>query len=153
MTIESELASELRDAMKAHDQRRMDVIRQIATEVSRAKSEPGFEGAVDDALYQSVITAYVKKMEKAKAEFEALGERGEAQAAKLGYEVEYLGRWLPETLSEEATKAFVDAAIAELKADDPRMVGRVTGHVMKTGPGGLDGALVSRMVREALGAE
>lgn len=153
MSIEAELAAELRDAMKAHDQHRMDVIRQVATEVSRAKSEPGFDGEVDDSLYQSVISSYVKKMEKAQAEFEALGDRGVEQAAKLAFEVQYLSRWLPETLGEEATRAFVDAAIAELKAEDPKMAGRVTGHVMKTGPDGLDGALVSRLVREALGAD
>ena len=151
MPIEAELTSELKDAMRAQDRARLDVIRQIATEVSRAKAETGFDGDDGDGLYEKVIATYVKKMEKAKTEFEAAGERGDEQAAKLGFEIEYLARWLPNMVGEDETKAFVAAAIAEMKADDPKMMGRVIGHVMKTGPAGLDGALVNQLVRELLG--
>nr|MDJ0925611.1 GatB/YqeY domain-containing protein [Acidimicrobiia bacterium] len=95
--------------------------------------------------------SYVKKMEKARKEFEAAGERGVDQAAKLAYEVEFLSRWLPQLAGEDETREIVKAAIAELGADDPKMAGRVTGHVMKSGAG-LDGGLVNRLVREELGA-
>ena len=44
MSIREELASELKDAMRAKDGPRRDVIRQIETEVSVARSEPGFSG-------------------------------------------------------------------------------------------------------------
>ena len=40
----------------------------------------------------------------------------------------------------------------ELQADDPKQMGQVIGHIMKNGPGGLDGALVAQYVREALGS-
>ncbi len=137
--------------MRARDRRRMDVIRQVETEVARARTEPGFSGKADDGLYQRVIGSYVKKMDKARLEFEAAGERGRPQAEKLAFEIEYLQRWLPRTLDEEATRALVRAAIVELEATDPRMAGRVIGQVMKAGAGSLDGALVSRLVREELG--
>ena len=68
-------------------------IRQVETEVARARTEPGFHGEVDDALYRRVIAAYCKKMDKARLEFVAAGERGRAQAEKLAFEIEYLGRW------------------------------------------------------------
>lgn len=152
MAIRDELAAELRDAMRGRDRPRLDVIRSIETEVARARSEPGFSGPVDDGLYVQVIGSYVKKMEKARAEFEALGERGAEQAAKLAFEIEYLARWLPAAIGEDQTRALVRAAIAELAADDPKMVGRVVGHVMKSGPQGLDGALVNRIAREELGS-
>ena len=45
---------------------------------------------------------------------------------------------------------MVRFAIAELKANDPKMIGRVIGQVMKSAKG-LDGALVNRLVREELG--
>lgn len=150
MPIHEELTAELREAMRSHDRRRMDVIRQVETELARARTEPGFSGEVDDALYQRVIAAYVKKMDKARREFEAAGERGRAQAEKLAFEIEYLQRWLPRTLDEEATRALVRAAIAEMGADNPGMAGRVIGHVMKARAGELDGALVNRLVQEEL---
>jgi uncharacterized protein len=153
MSIHDELTVELKDAMRARDRRRLDVIRQIETEVSKAKSEPGFTGGADDTLYRLVIAAYVKKMDNARDEFATLGERGAEAAEKLTFEIEYLARWLPLGLSEEETREVVRIAIKELKAEGPKQMGQVIGHIMKNGPKGVDGAVVSRLVREALGAE
>jgi len=153
MSIHEELVAELKDAMKAKDRPRLDVIRQIETEVSRARSEPGFTGEVDDTLYRSVIVSYVKKMEKAREEFLSYGEKGQEAADKLGYEIDYLQRWLPKMLDEDRTREVVAIALKELRVDDPKQAGRVIGHIMKNGPMGMDGALVNRLVREALGDE
>ena len=151
MTIQEELTAELRAAMKEKDAPRRDVIRQIQTEVATAKSQPDFKGEVDDGLYQQVIASYVKKMEKSRDEYAALGERGEEMADKLSFEVEYLARWLPQKMDETATRDLVKEAIAELgAAGDEKAAGRVTGHLMKTRGGDLDGGLVNRLVREEL---
>ena len=151
MTIKDDLAQELQDAMRAQDGPRRDVIRQVETEVAVAKSQPGFEGEVDDDLYRTVIAAYVKKMDKARDDYLEIGERGAAMAEKLGYEVEYLSRWLPSKLDEAATRDLVKAVIAELGVGgDQKAAGRVTGHVMKTHGKDLDGGLVNRVVREEL---
>lgn len=151
MTIHEELAAELKDSMKTGDSARRAVIRQVETEVAVAKSAPGFSGEVDDALYERTIISYVKKMDKARKEFEELGERGADQAAKLRYEVEYLSRWTPQLAGEDETREIVREAIKELGVDDPKMAGRVTGHIMKSGAE-VDGGLVNRLVREELGA-
>jgi len=151
MSIKDDLAQELHDAMRAQDGPRRDVIRQVETEIAVAKSQPGFEGEVDDDLYRAVIAAYVKKMDKARDEYLEIGERGAAMAEKLGYEVEYLSRWLPSKLDEAATRDLVKAAIAELGVGgDEKAAGRVIGHVMKTHGKDLDGGLVNRVVREEL---
>jgi len=149
MGIQDELTAELKDSLRSRDKERASVIRQIETEVSVAKSAPGFKGEVDDALYQKTIVSYVKKMEKAKAEYESIGERGADQAAKLAYEIEYLSRWTPRVLGEDETRQIVRDAIAELGVDDPKMTGRVMGHIMNSGRE-LDGGLVRRLVGEEL---
>ena len=151
MTIHDELAIELKAAMRERDKPRINVIRQIETEVSLAKSAPGFSGEVDDELYLETIESYVKKMDKARLEYEAAGARGRDNADKLAYEIAYLDRWLPDKLDEGQTRALVQQAIAELGSDDPKMTGRVIGHVMRSGQE-VDGALVNRLVREELGA-
>ena len=154
MTIKEELATELKDAMRANDGPRRDVIRQVETEVAVARSEPGFEGEVDDELYRQVIGSYVKKMDKSRQEYLDLGERGAAMAAKLAFEVGYLSRWLPQKLDEEATRALIREAITDLAAaGDEKAAGRVTGHVMKAHGKDLDGGLVNRLVREELSAD
>lgn len=151
MTIEEQLAAELREAMKAKDAPRRDVIRQVQTEVSTAKSDPGFSGEVDDDLYRKVITSYVKKMDKSRSEYLSYGERGRAMADKLGFEIEYLSRWLPAKMAEPETRSLVRATIAGLGvAGDLKAAGRVTGALMKAHGSELDGAVVSRVVAEEL---
>jgi uncharacterized protein YqeY len=151
MTIKEELAEELKHAMRAQDGPRRDVIRQVETEVALARSQPGFEGEVDDELYRTVIAAYVKKMDKARDEYVEIGERGAALAGKLGFEVDYLSRWLPSKLDEAATRRLVQGAIAELGvAGDEKAAGRVTGHLIKNHGKDVDGGLVNRLVREEL---
>ncbi|HEX2421033.1 MAG TPA: GatB/YqeY domain-containing protein [Acidimicrobiia bacterium] len=151
MTIKEELKAELIDAMKAGDARRRDVIRMIETEVTLARSAPGFQGEVDDDLYRRVMASYAKKMDKAKAEFEEAGERGATMAEKLGWEVAYLSRWLPKMLDEESTAALVRSTIEEMGvAGDPKASGRVIGQIMRTHKDELDGALVNRLVAETL---
>lgn len=153
MTIQDELAAELRDAMKSQDTLRRDVIRQVQTEVSTAKSQADFEGEVDDTLYQRVIASYVKKMDKSRAEYAELGDRGKAMAEKLAFEVDYLSRWLPKRLGEAETRQLVQDAIGELGvAGEEKAAGRVTGHLMKTHGKNLDGGLVNRLVKEELAA-
>jgi uncharacterized protein YqeY len=90
-------------------------------------------------------------MTKAIAEYEGLGERGQEMAAKLRYETDYLSRWLPQKLSEEATRDLVTAAISELGVDDPKQAGRVMGHIMQAHKSDVDGSMVKRLVDEALG--
>jgi len=150
MSIRDELRSELKEAMRLRDQRRLDVIRQVETELSVAKSAPGFKGEVNDALYQQVIATYVKKMDKARQEYQQLGERGQEMANKLSFEIEYLNRWLPQKLTEEETRSLVRQSIAELGISDAKQVGRLVGHLMKTRGGDLDGALVNRIAKEEL---
>ena len=150
MTIQKELREELKDAMRKRDQNRLDVIRAVETDVKVARSAKGFKGEVDDALYQKVIGAYVKKMGKAKEEYDQLGDPGKEMAAKLGFEVEYLSKWLPKVMGEEETRNLVTEVVAELGVSDPKQAGRVIGHLMKQHKGALDGAMVSRIVREAL---
>jgi uncharacterized protein YqeY len=149
VTIKSELADELRDAMLSRDALRRDVIRQVETEVTRKVTEPGFEGDADDELYRAVIGSYVKKMSKARDEYAELGERGEAMAAKLDFEVRYLSRWLPSTLSEDDTRVLVQSTIAEI--GEVTSPGMVIGRLMKAHGNQLDGSMVNRIVREELG--
>lgn len=151
--ISEELQAEFTDAMKTKDAARRDVIRQVNAEVALRKTEPGFDGDLSDDFYRDVIGSYVKKMDKARREYEGLGERGAEMAAKLAYEVDYLSRWLPSKLGEAETKALVDRTIADLGvAGDPKAAGRVIGTLMKGHKDELDGALANQLVREALGA-
>ena len=152
MSIAEELKAELKEGMRARDRNRVDVIRQVNSEIERAVTAPGFEGEADDELYRKTIAAYAKKMAKALLEYEGYGDRGAEAAAKLRYEVEFLARWLPQAPSEEETETIVDAVVQELGASDATAMGRVMGHIMKQHPG-LDGGVVNKLVRQRLASD
>lgn len=152
MTIEAELADELKDAMRSKDQPRLDVIRAVKTELGKATTAPGFDGQVDDDLYRSVIDGFVKKVKKSHAEYAALGDRGKDMADRLSFEAEYLSKWLPQKLDEAATRALVRETIASVGASQPGDKGRVMGQLMREHKDDLDGQLVNSIVSEELAA-
>ena len=151
MGIQAELREELKAAMRAKDQAKLNVLRAVETEVSNAKTASGFSGEVDDALYLTVVAAYAKKMTKALKEYEGAGERGEEQAAVLRFEVDYLGRWLPKMLDEAETRELVQKTVADLGVSGAKNIGRVMGAIMKDHKGQVDGGLVKRIAGELLG--
>ena len=151
MTIAEELDTELKDAMRAKDAARRDVVRQVRAEAGVAKTAPGFDGDEGDDFYRAVIGAYVKKMQKSIVEYEGLGERGQNMVGKLRFEVDFLSRWLPSKMSEDETRTLVRSTIGDLGVSgDPSASGRVIGSIMKSHKDDVDGALVNRIVREEL---
>ena len=149
MSIEQRLRDDQKTAMRARDAATLNAIRSIQAEVATAKTAPGFKGDVDDALFVKVISTYVKRISKSKVEYDTMGERGAEQAGKLGFEIQYLTQYLPKKLNEQDTRMLIEQAIADIGADDSTPAGQVVGAVMRSGED-LDGALVNRLVREAL---
>ncbi len=152
MSIEASLRADQLTAMKSKDKDTLNAIRSVQAEVAAAKSAPGFSGEVDDELYVKTISTYVKRVTKSKTEYDAMGGKGAEQAGKLAFEIDYLSRYLPKVLDEDATRALVATAIADLGAGPDTPAGRVIGAVMSVGET-LDGGLVSRIVNEALASE
>ncbi len=108
MTIQEQLVEAQKSAMKSGDRATLSVIRQIQSEVAVAKTAPGFSGEIDDALYLSTIATYTKRMDKARVEYEALGERGADQAQKLAFEIDYLSDYLPQKLDDLRVIAAIE---------------------------------------------
>ena len=150
MPMEQELKTRLTEAMKAKDLRTANVIRMINTKVMERRTAKGFSGAVDDALYQDVIAAYKKSLQKAREEFVAAGERGREQAGELAWEIKFCEGLLPKGLSSDELRAAVRAAITALGATDPKMAGRVVGEVMKQHKGTVEAAEVKKVAEEEL---
>ncbi|MGI9584673.1 MAG: GatB/YqeY domain-containing protein [Acidimicrobiia bacterium] len=149
MTIQDQLQADLVVAMKAKDKPTLNVIRAVQTEVATVRAAPSFDGEVDDDLYLSTISTYVKRLTKSKAEYDAIGDRGAEQSASLQFEIEYLDRYLPTKLDEDSTRALVASTAEELGADNDTQPGMIIGAVMRSGED-VDGALVSRLVNEYL---
>lgn len=97
-----------------------------------------------------VVASEVKKRSEAALEFER-GQRPDL-AEKEKKEIEFLKVYLPQQLSEEEIKKLARELIKEIGASGPKDIGRVMGSIMSKVKGRADGNLVSKAVKELLGA-
>jgi len=148
--LEQALSQTLTQAIRDKDQPTADVVRMIKTRLTERRTAKGFTGEVDDALVLEVIGAYRKQLQKALVEFEKVGERGAAQAARLRFEIEFCDRYLPRRLDEAALRALIQERLHALGLTDPKQVGRLVGDVMKTHKGQADAGDVKRLAEELL---
>jgi len=148
--LETSLREQLTAAIKAKDFKTANLIRMINTKIMERRTAKDFTGQVDDALILDVIRAYKKQMEKARAEFENVGERGKEQVAEIDFEIQWCSKLLPQTASEAELREAVAKAVAELPTKDPKMAGKIIGAIKKQFGDRADGALVKKLADELL---
>ena len=99
-SLETQLRQQLTAAMKAKDSASANLVRMINTKIMERRTAPGFTGQVDDALILDVIRSYRKNMEKARAEFVAVGDRGKEQVEQIDFELAWCATMLPAGVDE-----------------------------------------------------
>ena len=150
MSLEQTLTDTLTQAIRAKDSRVADVVRMLKSRITERRTAKGFTGAVDDALVLDVIGAYRKSLQKALPDYEKAGERGQAQAAQLRFEIEFCERFLPRGLDDAALRALVRERLSALAITDAKQVGRLLGDIMKTHKGQVEAGDVKRIAEELL---
>jgi len=148
--LEAQLREQLTASIKAKDLRTANLIRMINTEIMQRRTAKGFTGTVDDPLILDVISSYKKKMEKARTEYAAAGDRGKEQLGDIDFEIEWCSKFLPTQLSEAELRDAVTKAVAELPQKDPKMAGRVIGTIKKQFGDRADAQLVKKLAEELL---
>jgi len=152
MSLEQTLNDTLTQAIRDRDGRVSDIIRMIKSRITERRTAKGFSGEVDDALVLDVIGAYRKSLQKALPDYEKAGERGQAQAAQLRFEIEFCERYLPRGMDDTALRALVRERLGALGVTDAKQVGRVVGDVMKTHKGQVEAGDVKRIAEDLLRA-
>ena len=152
MSLEQTLTDTLTRAIRDKDARVADVVRMLKSRITERRTAKGFSGEVDDALVLDVIGAYRKSLQKALPDYEKAGERGQAQAAQLRFEIEFCERYLPRGMDDTALRALVRERLGALGVTDAKQVGRVVGDVMKTHKGQVEAGDVKRIAEDLLRA-
>ncbi len=152
MSLEQTLNDTLTQAIRDRDGRVSDIIRMIKSRITERRTAKGFSGEVDDALVLDVIGAYRKSLQKALPDYEKAGERGQAQAARLRFEIEFCEGYLPRGMDDTALRALVRERLGALGVTDAKQVGRVVGDVMKTHKGQVEAGDVKRIAEDLLRA-
>ncbi|HKQ35450.1 MAG TPA: GatB/YqeY domain-containing protein [Nitrospiraceae bacterium] len=147
MSLRDRLTEDLKRAMKARDQLRMDVIRMIKAAVMNKEIE--IKKDLDDAEMSRVMTTMIKQRRESVEQFEK-GNRAEL-AAKERMEITVLESYFPQALSSEQLSTIVDAVIQETGARSLKEMGAVMKAVMVRVAGQpVDGKQISELVRAKL---
>jgi uncharacterized protein YqeY len=143
--LKDRIAADLKEAMKARDQLRVDTLRSALSGFTYKRTEAGVELSGADEL--DVVRKQVKQRNDSAAEFEKAGRHELADKEKR--ERDILVAYLPAQKSADEIRAMVKAIIAELPEG-----GRNQGAVMKAAmpqlKGLADGNLVRQIVTEEL---
>ena len=146
MSLIGRIESDLQAAMRARDRERTDTLRMVLASLRAAEKEL-LRPLKDDEELQVLQRERKRRTEAADAFRE--GGRPE-QAEKEERELEVIGEFMPEPMSEEDIEGIIDDAIAETGATSLRDLGRVMADVMPQVAGRADGSMVSQLVREKL---
>jgi uncharacterized protein YqeY len=143
--LKDRIASDLKEAMRARDQLRLDTLRSAISGFTYKRSEAGAD--LSDADELAVVARLVKQRADSLAEFEKAGRTELAEKERA--EREILMAYLPQQKSADEIRTIVQEALASLPADG-RNQGAVMKVVMPQLKGVADGNLVRRIVTEEL---
>lgn len=142
--LESKIGADLKEAMKARDQVRVDTLRMLRSALNYRRIEVGHELSDEERL--EVVRKQVKQRNDAIAEYERAGRA--QSAAKESREREILSAFLPRQLSRQELEGVVRETLAGLPRPlDRGMAMRV---VMAKVKGVADGKTVSEIVAAEL---
>ena len=149
MTIKERLDEDIRSAMRARNQERLDTLRFLKSQIQL--TEKNSQKALDDAGVTDVVAKQAKDRRES---IQMFGDGGRPDlVAKEEASLAVLQEYLPPQLDEAALTALAQQAIAETGAAGPADRGKVMGRIMPRVRGQADGsqvnAIVSRLLESA----
>ena len=137
-------------AMKAGDKESRAAISLIQAAIKNRDIElrTGDAPADDDMIVIEVLQKMVKQRRESIAMYEQGGRQELADAEKA--EVAVIERFLPQTLTEDETKAAIEAIKAEIGASGMKDMGRVMAELKARHAAVLDMSKASGLVKAAL---
>lgn len=149
MTLAQRIDSDLKDAMRAKDATRLDVLRMLKSALKYAAIEKsGAEGELDDAEATQVIRKQVKQRQDSIESFER-GARAEL-AEKEKSELALLNQYLPAAMNADELSGIVRETIAEVGATTRAQMGAVMKALGPKIAGRADGKTLSQEVQKQL---
>ena len=148
MSLETQIMTEMKEAMKAKDEAVLRALRSIKAEIIKAKTEPGAGGEIDEATEQKFLQKMMKQRRDSLEIFEKQGRHD--LAIKEKEEMAVIEKFLPKQMDAIELKTTIEKIIADTGAASPADMGKVMGVASKQLAGLADGKTISNLVKELL---
>ena len=146
MSLQQQLAADLKDAMRERDARRRDTLRLTLAALHNAEIESG--GELDEAATLVVLAREARQRRESVEEFRKAGRQEIAEKEEA--ELQILSAYLPEAVSRDDIVEAARQLIEETDADGAKDIGKVMPVLMQQLRGRADGRVVNEVVRELL---
>lgn len=144
--LRSRIDEAVKHAMKSGDRRRLGTLRLIMAAIKQVEVDTRKAPTDDDVL--AVLSRMVKQRRESIEQYEQ-ATRDDLAAAERA-ELEVIGEFLPEPLSDAELSCLVEAALAETGAAGPKDMGRVMAALKPRVRGRGDMGALSTRVRARL---
>lgn len=148
MSLQTDVMSALKAAMKAKDQTKLTALRAVKSAILLAQTETGAAAELTEEQELKLLQKLVKQRKDSAAIY-LEQNRSDLAQPELD-EAEVISQFLPEALSEADIEKVVVAVIESVGADGMKDMGKVMGLVSKQLAGQADGKTISNIVKAKL---
>ncbi len=134
-------------AMKAKEKPRLATLRLVTSAIKQIEVDERIE--LDDNRVITVLDKMLKQRRESISQFKTAGR--DELVAQETFEINIIGEFLPQPLTQDEIEAIVNNAITQTGATTIRDMGRVMGQVKPQITGRADMAEVSAKIKAILG--
>jgi len=146
MALRERLNEDIKTAMKARDQQKLDALRLLSAAVKQKEVDERI--TLDDAALVSIVEKEIKKRRESIAQYEKAQRQDLVDREK--FEVSVIEVYLPKQMSQAEVEAVIAEAVASTGAKSAADMGKVMGVVKPRLAGKADMGKVSAMVKAKL---
>jgi uncharacterized protein YqeY len=146
MSLNSQIKSDIKDAMRAKDTVKRDTLRNIQAAVKQIEVDERRE--VTDSDIETIMMKYLKQREDAKTQFSDAGR--DDLVAKEEAEIAIVKAYLPEPMDDTELEGVIKEVIASVGAESMKDMGKVMGTAKGAIGSRADGGRINVMVKKLL---
>lgn len=148
MSLEVDLMTALKAAMKEKNQEALSALRAIKSEILLAQTETGSKEAITEEQEIKILSKLVKQRKDSAAIYTEQNRNDLAEPEIA--QAKIISQFLPKQLSEAEVEQVVSDTIAETGAEGMKDMGKVMGIVNQKLAGKADGKTISNIVKAKL---
>ena len=148
MSLFEKINEEIKIAMKAREQGKLEALRSVKAAFLIAKSDKGANSVLSEDEELKIVQKQVKQRKDA-AEIYKTNNREDLYKKEI-FEAEVISQYLPKTMSEEEIIPLLREIIASVGAAGPSDMGKVMGQATKQLAGKAESRVIADLVKKLL---
>ena len=146
MTIKDRISNDLKEAMRARDKKKLEALRLVTAAIKQVEVDERID--VDEERMLVILDKLAKQRKESITQFQAAGR--DDLVAQEQFELELIGQYLPEPLSDAEIDALVAQALADTGASKMSDMGKVMALLKPQLQGRADMSKISATIKAKL---